>query len=122
MDPDHPDRLPDEEILGQMKHVILLEFCGSNLNISNTFHHSALIFAAMDTTANTISRILYVLAMRPEAQKRLCAELATALQDNRSMQYDEVLALPYMDAVYRETLRLCALSAYSKSTKTQQLH
>ena len=65
--------------------------------------------AAMDTTSNTLSRILHQLATHPEVQEKLREELIQARDDGtggfRDLDYDEVMELPYLDAVCRETLR-----------------
>ncbi|VDB90079.1 unnamed protein product [Peniophora sp. CBMAI 1063] len=80
------DRLPDDELLGQI----------------NTF-----LFTGTDTTSNAVSRILYMLALNPEAQDRLRQELVEAgAPDN--LDYDVLDRLPYLEAICRETLRLYA--------------
>ncbi|KAF5316333.1 hypothetical protein D9619_006491 [Psilocybe cf. subviscida] len=65
------DSLTEEELLGQM---------------------SSLIFAAMDTTSNALSRILYLLATHPEVQDRLRRELAEAKENNgdEDVPYDKL--------------------------------
>ncbi|KAI0359963.1 cytochrome P450 [Trametes cingulata] len=82
------DRLPDEEVLAQM---------------------STFILAGTDTTSNALSRVLQLLAIHPSIQDKLRAELNDAQErygDN--IPYDELMQLPYLDAVCRETLRLHA--------------
>ncbi|KAJ3002739.1 hypothetical protein NUW54_g5682 [Trametes sanguinea] len=79
------DRLSEEELIGQMV---------------------TMTFAAMDTTSNMLSQILHILAQRPDAQERLRAEIREAGHDGRDIMYDELVSLPYLDAVCRETLRL----------------
>ncbi|KAI0828713.1 cytochrome P450 [Trametes gibbosa] len=79
------DRLSDEELIGQMV---------------------TMTFAAMDTTSNALSRILHLLAEHPDVQERVRAEVREASHDGRDLPYDELVALPYLDAVCRETLRL----------------
>ena len=65
---------------------------------------STIVFGATDTTSNTLARILYLLATHPEAQERLRGEISRARQGDR-LSYDDLMALPYLDAVCRETLR-----------------
>ncbi|KAF8896610.1 cytochrome P450 [Infundibulicybe gibba] len=77
------DRLPDSEVLAQV----------------------TLTFAAMDTTSNALSRILYILATHTDAQNKLRAELHAACNAG-DLSYDDLVSLPYLDAVCRETLRL----------------
>lgn len=80
-------KLPDSEVIGQM---------------------STLIFAAMDTTSNALSRTLHLLATYPEIQDKLRNEITDALHNNggQDFSYDELVSLPFLDAVCRETLRL----------------
>lgn len=70
--------------------------------------HSALTFAAMDTTSNSLSRILHILSENPEAQQKLREEIRAAQAEYGSdeLDYDALNAMPYLDAVCRETLRL----------------
>ncbi|TDL16039.1 cytochrome P450 [Rickenella mellea] len=69
-------------------------------------HMSTLIFAAHDTTSSALSRILHVLCLRPEAQQKLRDEVTLAMASQDELLYDDIMALPYLDAVCRETLRL----------------
>ncbi|KAI0648490.1 cytochrome P450 [Trametes meyenii] len=82
------DRLPDEEVVAQV---------------------STLVLAAMDTTSNALARILHLLSMHPDVQQKLREEIAQARDDGtealRDLDYDEVMELPFLDAVCRETLR-----------------
>ncbi|TBU59775.1 cytochrome P450 [Dichomitus squalens] len=80
------DRLSDEEVLAQM----------------GTF-----IVAGVDTTSNALSRILHLLSQNQDIQDQLRAELHAAQEQyGKDIPYDELGALPYLDAVCRETLRL----------------
>ncbi|KAI0754390.1 cytochrome P450 [Daedaleopsis nitida] len=79
------DRLSDEELIGQMV---------------------TMTFAAMDTTSNMLSQILHLLAQHQDVQDRLRAEILEAGMDGKDLSYDELNALPFLDAVCRETLRL----------------
>ncbi|KAH9857496.1 cytochrome P450 [Lenzites betulinus] len=82
------DRLQDDEVIGQI---------------------STLVLAAMDTTSNALSRIFHLLSEHPDVQQNLRDEITRARDDGtgklRDLTYDEVMELPYMDAVCRETLR-----------------
>ncbi|KAJ3994079.1 cytochrome P450 [Lentinula boryana] len=86
------DRLEDTEVISQLK------IC------------STLIFAAMDTTSSAMARLLQLLAQHPNAQGKLRQELIEAKRQNdgHDFSYEELIALPYLDAVCRETLRLYA--------------
>ena len=48
---------------------------------------------------------MHLLAEHPDVQEKLRTEIKNA-GDNGDIEYDDLLRLPYMDAVYRETLRL----------------
>ncbi|KIK57051.1 hypothetical protein GYMLUDRAFT_173469 [Collybiopsis luxurians FD-317 M1] len=69
---------------------------------------STLIFAAMDTTSSAMARILHLLSKHPEVQDKLRGELSEAKLRNggQDLSYDELVSLPYLDAICRETLRL----------------
>ncbi|TFY51166.1 hypothetical protein EVJ58_g10707 [Rhodofomes roseus] len=78
------ERLSEEEVVAQL---------------------STLIFAAMDTTSNTLSRTLQLLAQHPDVQDKLRRELLeTGAAQGTS--YDQLNQLPFLDAVCRETLRV----------------
>ncbi|KAH7907756.1 cytochrome P450 [Hygrophoropsis aurantiaca] len=79
------DRLPDKELLGQM---------------------TTLVFAAMDTTSGALARTFLTLAQHPEAQERLREEVTQARAEKGVLDYDDLVNLPYLDAVCRETLRV----------------
>ncbi len=96
------DRLPEDQLLGQMSCV---RFDVSVRIAWLTFLRSSIIFAAMDTTSNSMARILYLLAEHPEVQTKLRREVLDA-KAHGQMDYDQLHALPYLDAVCRETLRM----------------
>lgn len=67
-----------------------------------------MVLAGMDTTANTLARVLQLLAEHPNVQDRLRGEILETIESEGSstVDFDKLLELPYMDAVCRETLRL----------------
>ncbi|KAF9815151.1 hypothetical protein IEO21_04769 [Rhodonia placenta] len=81
------DRLPENELLGQM---------------------STFIFAGMDTTSGALAHTLQLLAEHPDVQDKMRAEIVQALGGGQEIPYDTLVDLPYLDAVCRETLRLYA--------------
>ncbi|KAH9941852.1 cytochrome P450 [Epithele typhae] len=87
MEASEEDRLPEEEVIAQI---------------------STFIFAAMDTTSNALALTLQELGDHPEAQDRVRAEILAALDGRETLEHDELVALPFLDAVCRETLRLHA--------------
>ncbi|KAF6761775.1 cytochrome P450 [Ephemerocybe angulata] len=80
------DRLPESELLAQI---------------------STLSFAGMDTTSNALARILQVLSDEREVQDELRQEICNAHNEKGGeLDYDTLMALPLLDAVCRETLRV----------------
>ncbi|EKM75570.1 hypothetical protein AGABI1DRAFT_132109 [Agaricus bisporus var. burnettii JB137-S8] len=88
LEADEDNRLTDEEVCGQVSYVI------------QTF-----IFAATDTTSSALARVFHILSMDTVAQDKLRKEIREA-QRNGQLTYDQLVSLPYLDAVCRETLRL----------------
>ncbi|KAI0628770.1 cytochrome P450 [Trametes polyzona] len=82
------DRLPTDEVVAQI---------------------SILMLVAMDTTTSSLARTFELLAAHPDVQDKLREELLHARDDGSGklgdLIYDEVMELPYLDAVCRETLR-----------------
>ena len=64
--------------------------------------------AGMDTTANSLARVLELLADHPDAQEKLCEVILGAVEaaGSNTVDYETLMALPYLDAVCRETLRV----------------
>lgn len=70
--------------------------------LSRTF-----IFGATDTTSNALARTLDLLSRHPEAQDKLRQEIIRACSEQGvELSFDDLMGLPYLDAVCRETLRL----------------
>ena len=79
---------------------------------------STLILAAMDTTSTALSITLTMLADNPAAQEKLRSEVLQAMAEKGGdLDYDELVALPYLDAVCRETLRLQVESCFRVHTR-----
>ncbi|EAU83493.2 cytochrome P450 [Coprinopsis cinerea okayama7 len=87
MNASEEDRIPEDEVLAQL---------------------STITFAAMDTTSNALCRVLLLLSGNPEVQERLRQEILDAKEQRggSDLSYDELVQLPYLDAICRETLRL----------------
>ncbi|PCH43005.1 cytochrome P450 [Wolfiporia cocos MD-104 SS10] len=75
-------RLSDEEVLARCRFLV----------------------AGHETTSNATAWCLYSLAVYPSIQHKLREELLSVATDDPSM--DELNALPYLDAVIRETMRV----------------
>ena len=69
---------------------------------------SSFTFAGTDTTSNALARILHLLCLYPKVQEKLRKEIVDARGANGDLDlaYDDLIELPYLDAVCRETLRL----------------
>lgn len=66
-----------------------------------------MLLAGADTTTNVLARVLHLLADHPESQDKLREELRAAKElYGEEIPYDELVALPFFDAVCRESLRL----------------
>ncbi|KAF9235966.1 cytochrome P450 [Melanogaster broomeanus] len=84
---DVPDsqRLSDEEVLAQVPTFLIL---------------------GHETTSTATMWALYALALAPDIQTKLREELISVDTDTPSME--DLMALPYLDAIIKETLRLYA--------------
>lgn len=81
------DRMSDKEVLG---------------------HMTGFIFAATDTTTVALAQLLHQLASHQDVQERVRREImeAQAEHGREELGFEEVMSLPYLDAIVRETLRL----------------
>lgn len=110
---DESDRLPDEELVAQMTYVslsIIVAAC-LMLLIRRTF-----LFAGTDTTSSALSRILHQLSLHSDIQEKLRKEVSAAGGGKGDLDYDSLTALPYLEAVCRETLRLFPPVQYVQRT------
>ncbi|KAF9020787.1 cytochrome P450 [Hymenopellis radicata] len=62
------------------------------------------LVAGHETTASAVTWLLYAITKEPEVQKKLREELLSVATEAPSL--DELNALPYLDMVVRETLRI----------------
>ncbi|TYJ59084.1 hypothetical protein B9479_000073 [Cryptococcus floricola] len=79
------DRLSDDEVLDQITTFML---------------------AGNETSSTALTWVFYTLSQHPTVQHRLRAELQSVADDHPPIE--TLLALPYMDAVLKEVLRLSA--------------
>ncbi|KAJ8692686.1 hypothetical protein PTI98_009979 [Pleurotus ostreatus] len=79
--------------------------------------YRTLTFAAVDTTSGALGRTLHLLSEHPEVQAKVREEIRTAKEKfGGDLPYDELVSLPYLDAVCRETLRLYPPISYLSRT------
>lgn len=65
-----------------------------------------LFMAAIETVSNTLSAMMYYLATSPSSLQKLQAEVDSVLVSGTVTPFAQVRALPYLDAVLNETMRL----------------
>ncbi|KAK7682247.1 hypothetical protein QCA50_014834 [Cerrena zonata] len=86
------DRLPEDELVAQV---------------------SVFILGGTDTTSNALTAMMNTLAQRPDIQDKLRAEILEAqAQFGEDIPYDDLIALPYMDACIRENLRMYSPASF----------
>ncbi|TFK20717.1 cytochrome P450 [Coprinopsis marcescibilis] len=96
--------------IGQGKDIlsILSNVAGASKGIYDNLIplNRTFVFAAMDTTSSALARILYLLSERQDVQDRLRKEIREARAQYGELDFDQLMNLPYLDAICRETLRL----------------
>ena len=63
----------------------------------------------MDTTANSLAKILELLADHPDVQEKLRDEIVHAVETEGQgdmLEFEKLMDLPYLDAIMRETFRV----------------
>ncbi|KAF5351555.1 hypothetical protein D9758_007246 [Tetrapyrgos nigripes] len=90
---------------GELGADILKVLMKENSKVSGDDQLDEKEILGQETTSNAMTRMIYLLSLHPEVQDKLRKEVteARALGDP---DYDSLEALPYLDAVCRETLRL----------------
>ncbi|MDH6125589.1 cytochrome P450 [Kitasatospora sp. GP82] len=64
------------------------------------------LLAGHETTATSLTFALYLLGMHPDEQKLARAEVDSVLTDGRRPQASDLAALPYLNQVLKEAMRL----------------
>ena len=84
---------------------VQLLFVSSIINWTRCFTR-ILVFAATYTTTSALSQIFQLLAEHRNVQDKLRAEIKEAKLKAGDIPHDELMALPYLNSVCRETPRL----------------
>lgn len=63
------------------------------------------LIAGLEATPNTMGLTLHLLALHPEIQDRLQAEISEVLHRDGKFTYKNVMEMPYMDMVLNESMR-----------------
>ncbi|KAI6039228.1 cytochrome P450 [Pisolithus marmoratus] len=78
-----------------------------------------ILIAGRDTTASTLTSLIYMLSQYPDVLKRLRAEVLSRVGSSRRPTYDDVREMKYMRAVINETLRLYPSVPFNVRTSTE---
>ncbi|KAJ4479999.1 cytochrome P450 [Lentinula aciculospora] len=100
---DTEDKLGEAEIIAQCDLNVTIHFC----------------FNLLIHQKSGMARILHLLALHPEVQLKMREEIVAARKKREGgshLSYDELVGLPYLDAVCRETLRLYVSIAWISRT------
>jgi len=98
------DQLSEEELIAQMVYAPASRDWVALFNSVIPFR--IFLIAGTDTTSTALSRILYLLALHLDVQDMLRKELNEAHDGIEELTYDQLVSLPFLEAVCRETLRL----------------
>ncbi|KAF8376348.1 hypothetical protein PRIPAC_82777 [Pristionchus pacificus] len=93
--------------------LILAENEKRKLSGMQPLHHEvivcnawALFIAGYETTSTALAYATFLLAKHPEVQATLHEEVLSTFGDNDTIDYERVMKLPYLHAVFAETVRL----------------
>ncbi|PPQ86757.1 hypothetical protein CVT25_012402 [Psilocybe cyanescens] len=111
IDPIVAEAIRNKELKGELKEKddeTLLESLVNSTEDPITLRDEimSLLVAGRDTTASTLTFIVYMLAEHPEALRRLREEVLEKVGAQRRPTYDDFRDMKYLRAVINETLRL----------------
>ncbi|KAG1875454.1 cytochrome P450 [Suillus subalutaceus] len=78
-----------------------------------------IMIAGRDTTAATLTFVIYMLAQNPDVLRRLREEILSKVGSSRRPTYDDVRDMKYLRAVINETLRLYPPVPFNIKTSTE---
>ncbi|OJT13786.1 Phylloquinone omega-hydroxylase CYP4F2 [Trametes pubescens] len=116
--PNNP-RLSDEDVLSRTSSipVHIQTVADSSLAVLLVIEFPTFLLTGHETTSSATAWCLYALSQTPDVQHKLRSELLSVETDRPTM--DELAALPYLDMVVRETLRLHAPVASTMRVATR---
>lgn len=95
----------EEEI--NQEEEIFREIIGSKYLNEEEIIAQSMVFllAGYETTASTLTFCMYELAKHPNIQNKLYDEIKTIIDRGETLDFNNIMKLPYLDAVISETLR-----------------
>ncbi|KAF9457370.1 cytochrome P450 [Collybia nuda] len=123
-----PDSSPTKDIISILLRANDKAAADKKLSESElTGQMTVLIFGAQDTTSSAMSRILHALSTNLAIQEKVRDEVRSTLRAKRAegdltgqLSYDEIMGLPWLDAVIKETLRLYPPVPFVRRTATKE--
>jgi len=77
-----------------------------------------IMIAGRDTTAGTLTFVIWMLSQHPDVLRRLREEILSVVGDSRSPTLEELREMKYLRAVINETLRLYPAVPFNSRTST----
>lgn len=97
------NNIDQDDFLAQM---IALQQSKGLKDIDVAAHCLTIYLNSFETSAITFQNALYELARNQTTQRKLRQEIKESLAANKSLTYDRINELPYLDQVFYETLRM----------------
>ncbi len=94
---------PHNDLLDML--LSMIDVAGGFTQNQMIYEMSSIVFAGHETTATTLTWLIYALSQHPEIEQKLLTELDTVLE-GRSPTMADLANLPYLNQVINETLRM----------------
>lgn len=94
---------PHNDLLDMLLTMVDVE--GGFTQRQMIFEMSSIVFAGHETTATTLTWLLYVLTQHPDVERKLYEEIDSVLE-GRKPTMDDLANLPYLNRVINETMRI----------------
>ena len=94
---------PHNDLLDMLLSMVEVE--GGFTQKQMIYEMSSIVFAGHETTATTLTWLIYALSQHPDIEQKLLAELDSVLE-GRTPTMDDLANLPYLNMVINETLRM----------------